>query len=589
MNNRSGWHRNPFFVRWSCQWIIKGILPVVFLATPAMSSLAFAEDRQVNAGDIFVDRAKAVWRDGDAARALEILNQGIQEHGHALTLQKLRGDILATSRRHQEAVEAYEEVLQQTPEAVNIRWAKWSVLMRSGQGDESIAELQRIAQHDSDNPLIHLRLAQELRKLDRLEESLEWYKKAVTMVPDLPGWRLALARARFDVLDGRGARDEVEEVLKMVKPGSPEEVMALGLQSVIYGATKERGRRFEPILSPDGTAAERKEWAAIRADAWRLFEAGRYQEAEPLLRKVLELKPSDHGATHDLGITLMQLDRCEEAIPILEQVLSMTASDETYADTFFRIGQCLAKLERWSEALEHFQILRDAAVEFEEMTKDTPVAGGMRILDKDKLAKWVEKVRPHVPDAAGPQVDEASNRIPPIDPSSPAALTEEEVYKTIASERLNADDPIYTRASLMGRDADFSWFRFVVPASRVMRDDQLMGAHDYIPIDPGDTFPTTQQGIYLVFGLVTPSYDEVPLTAECFLERSRITGDQSPLAQDHVIMAMNDQSGYFVLSPGEKGWTPGLYRCGLFVGGQASAYTHADEVRFRIVEPSRSS
>lgn len=589
MNTRSGMHRNPFFIRWSCQWIIKGILPVVFLATPATSSLAFAEDRQTNVGDIFVDRATAVWRDGDAARALEILNPGIQEHGHALTLQKLRGDILATSRRHEEAVEAYEDVLQQTPKAVNIRWAKWSVLMRSGQGDEAIAELQRIAQHDTDNPLIHLRLAQELRKLDRLEESLEWYKKAVTMVPDLPGWRLALARARFDVLDGRGARDEVEEVLKMVKPGSPEETMALGLRSVISGATKERGRRFEPILSPDGTAAERKEWAAIRADAWRLFEAGRYQEAEPLLRKVLQLNPSDHGATHDLGMTLFKLDRCEEAIPVLEKVLSMTAADETYADTFFRIGQCLARLERWSEALEHFQILHDAAVEFEEMTKDVPVTGGIRILDKDKLAKWVEKVRPHVPDAAGTQVDEASNRMPPIDPSSPAALSEEELYKKIASERLNADDPIYARASLMGRDADFSWFRFVVPASRVMRDDQLMGAHDYIPIDPGDTFPTTQQDIYLVFGLVTPSYDEVPLTAECFLERSTITGNQSPLAQDHVIMAMNDQSGYFVLSPSEKGWTPGLYRCGLFVGGQASAYTHADEVRFRIVEPSQSS
>ena len=137
--------------------------------------------------------------------ALEILDQGIQDHPDALTLQKLRGDILATSRGPQEAVEAYETVLARKPTALDVRWAKWSVLIRSGQGEESIAELRRIAEVDGQNPLVHLRLAQELRKLDRLEESLESYKKAVELVPDMLGWRLALARARFDVLDYEGA------------------------------------------------------------------------------------------------------------------------------------------------------------------------------------------------------------------------------------------------------------------------------------------------------------------------------------------------------------------------------------------------
>ena len=54
------------------------------------------------------------------------------------------------------------------------------------------------------------------------------------------------------------------------------------------------------------------------------------------------------------------------------------------------------------------------------------------------------------------------------------------------------------------------------------------------------------------------------------------------MAHDQVVMAMNEQSGYFILSAPEGGWTPGLYRCGLFVGEEVSAYTHADEVRFRI-------
>ena len=141
----------------------------------------------------------------------------------------------------------------------------------------------------------------------------------------------------------------------------------------------------------------------------------------------------------------------------------------------------------------------------------------------------------------------------------------------------------------MGRDSDFSWFRFVIPSSRVMRDDLPAGAHEFIPIDPGDSFPTTQQEIYLVFGLVTASYDEVPLTATCFLETFPIAGEHMAVAQDQVIMATNEQSGYFILSRPDAGWTPGLYRCGLFAGNEVSAYTHADEVRFRIIEPTRSS
>jgi len=259
----------------------------------SISVPGLAHQQQTKSDDGVVDRAKAVWLNGAPNPALEILDQEMQGNPTDLRILKLRGDIFATSRRDQEALQAYDAVLQRAPGAIDVRWAKWSVLVRSGRGDEAIVELEHIAHYDSDNPLIHLRLAQELRKLDRLEESLVFYQKAVELVPDLPGWRLALARARFDVMDGPGARDEIQDVLKMVPPGSPEEIAARNLMSVVYGATKERGRRFEWVFTPHGTAAERKEWASIRADAWRLFEAKRYQEAEPIFRRVLELKPSE--------------------------------------------------------------------------------------------------------------------------------------------------------------------------------------------------------------------------------------------------------------------------------------------------------
>ncbi len=564
------------------------LIGVPLIVTLTMAPFAFAEDPALRSEEHVTERAKAVWESGAINSALEILDQEIQDHPHALTLQKLRGDILAASRGVQDAVEAYETVLARAPTALDVRWAKWSVLTRSGQGEESIAELQRIAGIDIQNPLVHLRLAQELRKLDRLEDSLESYKKAVELAPDLLGWRLTLARARFDVLDYQGAEADVQYVLHKMPPGSPLELPARNLLSQINGTSIDRGRRFNPILTKEMTGAQRKEWASIRADAWRLFSTGRYHEAEPIYQRLLALNPNDALANYQLGLTLMQLGRCKDALTVFGKISNLDPSDEDYADTVFRMGQCLVELEQWEDAFVHFQTLYDAAVEFEQNNKNVQLPPGTRVLDQKKITRWLEKVRPHVPELATLAADEATARVPSGDPSPAAVSPEKELYAR-AAERFKPQNPLDTRASLMGRDADFSWFRFVIPASKIVRDDFPTGAHEFIPLNPGDSFPTTQPEIYLVFGLVSASFDAVPLTARCVLETSEITGEHRTVAQDRVMTTMNDQSGYFMLTSPKTGWTTGLYHCGLFTGERMSADTLVDEVRFRIIATVQAS
>lgn len=529
------------------------------------------------------ERARATWDSSGATTALEILDQAIVDHPQALALSKLRGDILATVRSSQEAVQAYGAVLARKPAALDVRWAKWAVLLRSGQAEEAIAELRRIAQFDDRNPLIHLRLAQELRKLDRLEESLESFKQAVELAPHLLGWRLALARARFDVLDYQGADADLRNVLNRLSPGSPLELPTKNQLAQLYESI-ERGRRFNPVLTPDATASQLKEWAAIRADAWQLFAAGRYQEAEPIYRKMLALNPRDPIATHHLGLTLMQLGRCKEALTVFGKISNLDPSEEDYADTTFRMGQCLVELERWEEAFVHFQILYDAALEFEESNKNVALPAGTRVLAKEKIARWLDKVRPHVPDLVMLKDEEAKANGDSGHTAASPELSEAERYAK-AAERVKPQKALDAGVALVGRDSDFSWFRFVIPASKVVRDDYPTGAHEFIPLNPSDTFLSTQPEIYLVFGLVSASYDAVPLAAQCFVETAEWSEAQRVVAQDRVLTATNDQSGYFVLTPPESGWKPGLYRCGLSAGERTSAYTTVDEVRFRIVEP----
>lgn len=525
-------------------------------------------------------QAKAAWDRGAVTTALEILDHALGVHPEAVTLHKVRGDILSTFRNPQEAVQAYDRVLAEQPAALDVRWAKWGLLVRWGLEEKAVGELRHIAGIDAKNPLIHWRLAQELRKLDRLEESLESYKRAVQLMPDLLGWRLALARARFDVLDYPGADADLHHVLQHVAPGSPLELPANNQLGQLY-ESMDRGRRFSPALTPTATATQLKEWADLRSEAWKLFEAGRFQEAEPVYRKLIALNPGDPIATHQLGLTLMQLGQCKEALTVFGNMSNLNPSEEDFADTTYRMGQCYVELERWEEAFIHFQILYDTAVEFEQANKDVPLPAGTRVLAKEKIARWVEKVRPYVPELVKLKEEEAKaekdsgNRTP--------ELPEEALYAK-AVERLKPQKTLEAGAAIAGRDADFSWFRFVIPATKVVRDDFPTGAHEFIPLYPGDTFPATQPEIYLVFRLVSDSFDAVPLTARCGLETSDMTEDPQTTVQDRVMTATNDRSGYFLLTPPKSSWIPGYYRCGLFAGEQTSAYSYVDEVRFRIID-----
>lgn len=556
----------------------------VILLLALIAARAWAQGPIGSSEEQTAQEARTAWDSGAVLSALDLLDQGIDANPRSLVLHKLRGDILAAFRGPQEAVHEYDAVLAADPASLSTRWAKWSVLVWWGRAEEAIKELRHIARIDGQNPLAHLRLAQELRKADRLEESVESYRAAVELAPELLDWRLALARARFDVLDYSGAEAELRFVLERAPSGSLLELTARNQLAQLY-ESMDRGRRFTPVLTPGATAEQLKEWAAIRADAWKLFVAGRYREVEPIYRKMLTLNPRDALATHQLGVTLMQLGRCEEALAVFGNLFSLDLSEEDYADATFRMGQCLVKLERWEEAFVHFHMLYDAAVEFEAANKDVTLPAGMRVLSKEKLAKWLDTVRPHVPDAVRHELESEKSDTTVGDRGD--AESSEETRYAEAARKVEPQNVLDAGVSLMGRDADFSWFRFVIPAGKVVRDDFPTGAHDFIPLNPGDTFPTTQSEIYLVFGLVSASYDAVPLAAQCFMESDGQREGRRVVAQDRVMTATNDQSGYFMLTRPATGWMPGLYRCGLFAGERANAYTLVDEVRFRIVDRSQ--
>ena len=74
-----------------------------------------------------IERATEAWMNGSSPQALDILEKELRKHSSSVTLRKLQGDILATTRRNQEALEHYKVILKEFPESLAVRWAKWSL------------------------------------------------------------------------------------------------------------------------------------------------------------------------------------------------------------------------------------------------------------------------------------------------------------------------------------------------------------------------------------------------------------------------------------------------------------------------------
>ncbi len=555
------------------------LLPVL-LASVLGGPLDPAADEGI--GPILAE-AEAFLHQGTLYLALERLREAARLAPGDYRLYKVRGDVLMSFRRNEEAVAAYREAAARAPDALDVQWALWALLDRMGAQRQAIESLQEIVRLDPDNPLAHLRLARALSQADRLEDAALSYRRAVELEPDHPALRLQLARALFDILDYPGSRREVDRVLTRTRQGEPEWAAAQDLLALLRGESYDRGRRWDQSQTlrklPWYSSRNLKEAVLTRGQAWRLIEQGRYREAEPVLQKALTLNPEDHRAWYDLGLTRMELGRYEAAIEAFETGIKLTKFAEFYPDSVFQIGRCLAKLGRWREAIARYErVLAIRDWRHEDFY-------ALNFPDLAKVQAALEEARLHIQADLG--THEASEVVVQGERLGP------EPYEYPLPPLRNGHkyvEPLPTLDELtpIGTDTVHGAFRQLITARTVIQDDVQTGLHEFIPVNPTDTFQQQDPEVYLVFTLTSNQEDlEVKVTSRWVAEQVRGLAPGTLVGTDTILLGLNERSGYFRLVRHQGGWSPGLYRVDLYLGPQVSTYTHAGEVRFRVVKDSR--
>ena len=414
---------------------------------------------------------------------LNQLDEAIQRVPASPRLHRKRGDVLMILGHNQEAVTAYHQALDLAPHFLECHWALWALLNRLGSNtEETLQALFHIAELDPHNPLAQIHVARKLRELQRFEESVIYFRRAVTIEPTQFAYRLFLARALFDIRKINAALKEVDGVLSQASPNSPVWVTAQNLSQTLHGGTVDMGSRtglFETIHQPYGQEGkDYKRWALTRGKAWQHMAAGNYGQAESTWQEVLILDPEDDLAHYNLGLTRIELGKYEEALTALQASYKHSKHPPFYPDAIFQVGRVLAKLGRWKEAhsqFEHLLTIQD--------WKDQDFYA-MNFPDLKNIHAALEEARTQIGDV--PQLQAHDNNSMNI--SSPEPSLENEVAPispSDVSQIVLEKGDILLRVRPLSVDVVRGWFRQLVTAQSVIQDERQAGFHEYIPLDPG--------------------------------------------------------------------------------------------------------
>lgn len=414
-------------------------------------------------------------RQGDKAKALEVLRRVDEFNPMRPTTAALRTDI-----------EAGKPIAKLVPTvddgAAEVLLDIASALNRGGGEAFVRLYLQMARALSPKNDAVLVQLGGVAEQQDNLEEALAFYG----MVPETsPLKRIADLQMGLDYAELKRTDEAVKHLSALIdkEPGDMRAYLALG--GVHSGAddfasaAKVYDRAVERLKSPQradwsifyqrGIAYERlKKWPEAEPNFRKALELFpdqpqvlnylgyswidmnmNLEEGLDMIRKAVELRPSDGFIIDSLGWGYYRLGRFEEAVTELERAVALQPADpvlnDHLGDAYWRVGRKLEATFQWSHARD---LKPDATVLASVLEK---LKNGMPELSPKSLASLEQgQVLPNTPEAPAPGTPQAELANPPkfgTEPAAPAAAGGS-TYKvgpgqslwSIAAEKLGSGD-----------------------------------------------------------------------------------------------------------------------------------------------------
>ncbi len=240
------------------------------------------------------------------SRIAEILNPA---HVDAIMMT---AELFEQLERHDLAIDAYRRVPSDHPSFAAAQMGRAEALRRSGKTDAAVEVLDLLAQTHSDLPIVHVALGDLYRQLERFEEAVAAYDRALALYAERGIDQWFVHYARGICYERLGQWDKAEADFRRaleLNPDQPQVLNYLGYSLV------EKGIKLDEALEmiERAVAAQPDSGYIVDSLGWALFRLGRYEEAVAHMERAAELMPVDPVVNDHLGDVLWAVGRKNEA------------------------------------------------------------------------------------------------------------------------------------------------------------------------------------------------------------------------------------------------------------------------------------
>ena len=126
-------------------------------------------------------------------------------------------------------------------------------------------------------------------------------------------------------------------------------------------------------------------------------------------------------------------------------------------------------------------------------------------------------------------------------------------------------------------------FRTITTAEGFDEELGFQRTHEIVPVKPTNLFRPDIPAVFIVFHL-HQHYQGFQVFGRCFPEAVAGLDPTVMIGQDAMRIALEDESGYLILSPSQDAWKPGRYKVEIHVGEQVNEMSLMGTMRFTVLE-----
>jgi tetratricopeptide (TPR) repeat protein len=319
-------------------------------------------------------------RGGDAGAAIDMINKVEEVHLGRLDMTELRQRLEAgetgeplVGTAQQGAAEVLLNVgtalnrgggesfvrlylrmaLALRPDSVPALMQLASLAEQTNRSEEAVAFYEQVPEDSPQKKLAELQLGLNLADLKRYDEAIEHLEGVLERAPDDRRAFLALGSVHSSRMDFRAAADVYDRAVAQIENPDRSDWNIFYQRGIAYERLKE-WEKAEPNffkaleLYPDQPQVLNYlgySWVDMNRNLERGLE---------LIRKAVELRPSDGYIVDSLGWAYYRLGRYEEAVTELERAVSLMPDDpilnDHLGDGYWRVGRRLEATFQWSHA-----------------------------------------------------------------------------------------------------------------------------------------------------------------------------------------------------------------------------------------------